>query len=236
MTPELPRRLSPPPGPLPTEAQRQSAERTRHVAAERLALPSRMREWGIPAADRAAMLTGDRGSRDTPALQHVRQFHRSGRDWALVLWGGYRVGKTYAAFRWLVEAAKVPLETIDLGRTYRYATTARFLPFAALAEAAGSYREHHQALIAEAITARALVLDDVGAQGRSSAPILDQVISARHLHRRPTLLTTNIGPDLFARPDHYGRRAALRLQEGGSFRGCGGGDAGNAVPCARRTP
>jgi hypothetical protein len=180
-----------------------------------------MREWGIPRSDREAILAGDPGSRDTPALQYVRQFHRTGRDWALVLWGGFRVGKTYAALRWLVEAAKVPLETLDLGRTYRYATTARFLPFAALAEAAGSFREHHQALIAEAITARALVLDDVGAQCRSGAPILDQVISARHLHRRPTLLTTNLGRALFARPDHYGLRVALRLQEGGSFRGCG---------------
>ena len=215
------RPLNPPAGHLPSEAERQASERARHEAAERVRLPARMREWGIPEADRESILAGDPAVQLTPALKQAREFHRHGRDWALVLWGGYRVGKTYAAFRWLVDAARVPVETLDLGRTFRYAVSARFVPFAALAEAAGSYREHHQALVASAISAWALVLDDVGAQGRGAAPILDQVISARHLHRRPTLLTTNLGRDLFARPDHYGLRVALRLQEGGAFRGCG---------------
>jgi DNA replication protein DnaC len=222
MNPAPLRPLRPPPSPLPTEAELQAAARAHHEAAQRLCLPARMREWGIPAGDCECILTGDARSLRSPALQHVRQFRRAGRDWALVLWGGYRVGKTYAAFRWLVEAAKVPIQMADLGRTFRYAHSARFLPFSALAEAAGSFRQHHQTLVAAAIAAHALVLDDVGAQLRSAAPILAEVISARHLHRRPTLLTTNLGPDLFARPDHYGLRVALRLQENGSFRGCGG--------------
>ncbi len=216
---------------LPTDEALQAAARMRHEATEVALLPMRLREWQVPPLEQEALLRSA-PQRVTPALRYVQRFLQGGTDWALVLWGGYRVGKTYAALRWLLEAAKVPMHTLEHGRTFRFATSARFLPFAALAEAAGSFREHHQALVAEAITARALVLDDVGAQLRTAAPILDQVVSARHLYRRPTLITTNLGRELFARREHYGLRTALRLQEAGSFRGCGGDDERAALRAA----
>ena len=222
MIAERPPRLRVPSTPLPTDEELQREARLRHEDGERALLSMRLREWRVPALDREALLRGDEPEHPTPALHHVRRFHQEGTDWALVLWGGYRVGKTYAAIRWLVEAARAQMVTLDHGRTYRYATSARFIPFADLADAAGSYRHHHQDLVAEAITAHALVLDDVGAQLAAGASILDQVVCTRHLQQRPTLLTTNLGRDLFARPDRYGLRATLRLEERGSFHACGG--------------
>ena len=215
--------------PFPTDDDLQNTARARHEHGQRLLLPLRLREWRVPPSEHAALLRGENVSgagpeapqHVTPALRYVARW-REDSEWCLVLWGGYRVGKTHAALRWLATAAKVPFYSVELGQTFSYATSARFMPFTALADAAGSFRDHHQALVAEAVAARALVLDDVGAQLRAAAPILDQVISARHLHRRPTLITTNLGRDLFVRPDHYGLRVVLRLEEGGAFKGCGG--------------
>ncbi len=217
--------------PAPTDEVLQAIARGFHEDAESALLPMRLHEWKVPIPDRKAILSAARQV-PTPALAHVVRFHEDPRLWELVLWGGYRVGKSYAAVRWLVEAAKVPVQTLELGRTFRYATSARFFAFADLAEAAGSYRRDDRALVGAAIGSYALVLDDVGAQLRAAAPILDQVISARHLHHRPTLITTNLGRDLFGRPDHFGQRVVLRLDEGGGFRGCGGDDERLALRAA----
>jgi DNA replication protein DnaC len=217
---------------MSTDAELQAKARELHEEGEHALLPLRLREWRVPAPERAALLSGEAPRRGTPALAHVEHFADAPGSWLLALWGGYRVGKTYAALRWLLDAARVPMDTLEHGRTFRYAPSARFVPFTALADAAGSFRADHRALVEQACTARALVLDDVGAQLRAAAPILDQVISARHLHRRPTLLTTNLGPELFGRAENFGARVGLRLEEGGGFRCCGGDDERDALRAA----
>jgi hypothetical protein len=214
-----------------TDEQLQAEARAHHEANERALLEFRLREWQVPAPDREAILRGEPPKRLTPALSHARAFGHLHRHWALVLWGGHRVGKTYAALRWLVEAAKVPMSTLEHGETWRYSTTARFIPFALLAQTHGSHREH-QALLADALKARALVLDDVSTEHGAAAPVLDLITYTRHQHRRPTLITTRLGPELFGRPDQYGRRIVLCLQDRGSFRGCGGDDEREALSSA----
>jgi hypothetical protein len=233
MTPSIAPQLRPPAEPLATEAELQTRARTWHETNERALLPLRLHAWGVPEVEAADLLRLDAPRHVTPALRHVQAFPAS-RAWALVLWGGFQVGKTQAALRWLVDAARIPLTTLDLGESFRYSTSARFVRFSALAEAWRSFGARQQGLVEDAITARALVLDEVGTQLRLAAPLLDHVVCTRHLHRRPTLITTNMGRELFAGDAHFGLRVALRLEDGAGFRPCGGEPERIALLAARR--
>jgi DNA replication protein DnaC len=81
------------------------------------------------------------------------------------------------------------------------------------------------------LTASRLVIDDLGSEYSDAKgffrSLLDEVVNVRYSMRRPLLITTNVGPEVFT--ERYGERIMDRLRECGAFTGIGG-------PSLRRKP
>lgn len=135
---------------------------------------------------------------DTPLVIRVRRWLEGDRRaWCLVLAGSVGCGKSTAAAVWL-------WETLEPG-----VVTRRWYSAARVA-AMGRYDGSVDALV----DARALVLDDLGAEFAdrpgNSAERLDYILTEREAAYRPTLITTNLNADAFAK--RYSERIVDRIR------------------------
>lgn len=163
------------------------------------AAAARWRSAGVPARFRPATLAGVATEHGAAVADPIAAWCATGVG-ALVLVGPPGTGKTYTA----LAAARVLCD--------RHA-----FMFGAMATLLAELRPDG------ALTARALcspgvlILDDVGAERLTewAAEQLDSVIGDRWLHRKPTIVTSNLAPD--ALRDHVGARAWSRLTGVGSL-------------------
>jgi DNA replication protein DnaC len=144
----------------------------------------------------------------TPALVSV--FENVSAD-LLVLAGTPGVGKTVAACVWM-----------DLARGKYEISSCKWVQAGELAR---GYAYEQEAFDSVA-KSTALVIDDLGTefldQKERYLCTLEEILSKRYAHERPTLLTTNLSPEKFK--ERYGERLVSRIHEDGAFIVCGGQD------------
>ena len=196
------------------ETQVQDAERAEHERQQMDLLPFRLRQWKVARLE-ARLVKAVPAS--WPAIAMVRDFWES-RQRALVLYGPRRSGKSVAGAYWLTLEGRVPVQRASIGTSWEWDATSRFYSVFDLEQAQTSFDREHQAVMEEMIGARALVLDDIGAETRSVQGGLTRVIYERHRYERATLITTNLNPQTFEQ--RYGARNVARINETGKFLGC----------------
>lgn len=122
----------------------------------------------------------------------------------VVLSGEPGRGKSVAAMAWLLLGHGRWISAGALARGYAYDQTA----FDSLAKAPR------------------LVIDDLGTEYQDQKAryqaTLSELLETRFANERPTLITTNLGPDDFKA--RYGDRLSSRIREDGVFIICGGND------------
>lgn len=195
--------------PSPEEAARMRAEQERQARArateEARQRQQRYARWGIPLKEIQALCNGS--LHETTAVRTLDAFARNETAELLVLSGPVGCGKTTAAARWLA--------AVETARSCIPCDDPLFLPVAQL-ERTSRYSEPAMARIERA---RALVLDDLGAEYLDDkgafVALLDSVIDARYRNLRRTVITTNLHAPQFAA--RYGERSVDRIRERGRF-------------------
>lgn len=193
---------APPPTPEDIERERRAREEAdaRERAGREARRIERLQENGVPFRVIEAL----NNLRETEAVIAVRKLSREGRC-VSILSGGVGCGKSVAA--------AYMLDGPSGGFVVRASALVRI----------GLFGEEAQALRHRAVTARVLVIDDLGtepldAKGYGLAAIYD-VIEERHGEEMPTLITTNL--DLAAFKARYGtgggERLIDRIREDGAF-------------------
>ena len=136
----------------------------------------------------------DKQMRDTPAMIAVRKFLETDNAALLALYGTAGCGKTLACAWWLVQRSG------DSGLWLQAPTLAR-VPHEGTADP-----------VIRACEAQSLVIDDVGIEhspGGYALSRLQEIVEFRELHRKRTVLSTNLTPAEFVA--RYGDRLASRI-------------------------
>lgn len=140
----------------------------------------------------------------------------------LVMSGGPGAGKSLAAVVWLLTAhAQRYADHSPDGYASWGAGGMGWVAAAELARIAYDSKK-----IEQLQTVVSLVIDDLGTEysderGRFLSTFAE-IVEDRYANERPTVITTNLGPDDFRA--RYGARLASRMAEDGAFVGCGGTD------------
>jgi hypothetical protein len=179
-------------------AQCRSEEKRRDVAKENKNTEEVLASAGVPQRAIEAMVGSVLGT------DAMRQCMRD--DAILVLAGGPGRGKSVAACAWLMFSA----------------TGMRWVSAGSLSRGVAYDEEAFQKLV----RVGRLVIDDVGTEYQDNKDrylaTLMELIDARFGMVRPTLITTNLTPAVFA--ERYGERLTSRINEDGAFVVCLGDD------------
>ena len=195
------------------------AARARHEDEQRRLTPLVLRRWGVGSREVAVLLAG---ANQRAAVKHASDFFLKSTKESLFLWGRSGCGKSIAAASWLRQMGRRTIQTDLLGSTWEWANDCLFLSVYALARIQGSFDEDDRAMLDQACTARALVIDDLGTEPREVKGGLTHLLYERDRFGRKTVLTGNLSPENPLFEQRYGERAMRRLRQFGDIRNCDG--------------
>lgn len=137
----------------------------------------------------------------TETLQEVQR----GKFEILVLAGDPGRGKTVAAAWWLLQG----LQGVQARNRPLFVTAARL----------SRWERYDGAEMDKLLLASRLVIDDLGNEFNDTKgnflAVLDEVVADRVANHRPTVITTNLAPEVFKA--RYGERVRDRIRESGRF-------------------
>jgi DNA replication protein DnaC len=145
---------------------------------------------------------------------------------AIVLMGGAGTGKTTLGVGMQIGLAQNEIAAVPRRRPSR-------MLFASAIDL-GVARSHHRLgcgeaeLVANAMRAGVLLLDDLGAEGARDADVIAQVIHERHNSNKATWITTGLNVAEVA--SRYGGGLERRIYEGAVLIDCDGGPAACGAP------
>jgi DNA replication protein DnaC len=179
-------------------AEAERHERREREASDRSRLQrSLIREAEIP--NRYVSRFHDKRPTTSPAMQAIA-------EGAMVIAGNPGCGKTTAACWWLMEFIIAPL-------------TPRKAPRFTTAPAIARMNKFDGRQMGDLIHAPRLVIDDLGVEYSDERgaflSLLDEIVDARYAAERPTLVTTNLADEDFAK--RYDGRIYDRIRDAGGF-------------------